>query len=313
MVLVACCAAVFWAALVFLPSWIERRTVERAIVRLKDYEHANGDAVSWSAVRDLLDIGPETVPHLIRALEHDDPVIAMGASITMGEMGSKAVPSLLSALEREGNPIAQSRAYDALCRLGPNDTEAVPKLIPALKHRAAFVRRRVAEVLGNIGNGALEAEPYLRELLKDEDRSVRGTAARSLVRICWGLSREELNRLSNEEVDALLRKEGNHAQGEELGSGKAPGKTKSNRLQGERTSSPPARLRLVPCSGIETVAAAFVASWRSRKFRRFRRLSGSASIPTPVMTTLRRTSLTTTRARTAAAGASFQTGTSHRQ
>src|SRR5262245_35913411 len=65
----------------------------------------------------------------------------------------------------------------ALVRIGP---PAVPALVTALKDPSPALRRDAAEILRDLGPKAKSAVGALSAALKDEQRAVRGLAARAL-------------------------------------------------------------------------------------------------------------------------------------
>jgi hypothetical protein len=74
----------------------------------------------------------------------------------------------------------QDAAEDALGRIG---APAVPALTDALRSTDPSVRRKAVEVLGRMGDEAIDAVPSLTALLDDPDPSVRKAAARTLGQI----------------------------------------------------------------------------------------------------------------------------------
>lgn len=90
----------------------------------------------------LARIGPETVPYLIRALQHRDPAV-------------------------------RQEAARVLARLGPAAEPALDELIAALSDPDEGVRRTAARALGQIGPSAKEAISPLMQLILDPDAPVR--------------------------------------------------------------------------------------------------------------------------------------------
>ncbi|MEX1094870.1 MAG: HEAT repeat domain-containing protein [Planctomycetales bacterium] len=67
--------------------------------------------------------------------------------------------------------------------LGEDGKVAVPVLIRQLRHDSAYVRQATAETMGQIGAGARDALPILRELRNDASRFVRWQAEDAILRI----------------------------------------------------------------------------------------------------------------------------------
>ena len=142
----------------------------------------------------------ETVPALIAALQDERENVRASAAYTLGEMGpvaaeavdglialltdeseevrrhatsalgmikvpvSKTVPALVEVLEDREDTDLGFFAAQALTRIGPDATEAVPALREALMSESAYVRGFSSEALGRIGTAeALQAlVPFLR-------------------------------------------------------------------------------------------------------------------------------------------------------
>ena len=152
-----------------------------------DYE------VRDQAAEVLMQLGPESVPHLVRALgRHENfwtryrnklpfmrfPYRNLAATrersaeqlAVIAPRDERALQALILAL-RDENPEVQR----ALRKIGP-----AQHLIMALKHRDARIRRGATEVLGDLGPRASESVPALVIALQDKEESVRVGAARSL-------------------------------------------------------------------------------------------------------------------------------------
>ena len=148
----------------------------------------------------LAAVGASAVPALITALEDERENVRASAAYALGEMGpvaAEAVDALIALLTDEseevrrhatsalgmikvppsktvralvevlGNPEDTDLAFfaaQALTRIGPDATEAVPALHEALMSESAYVRGFSSEALGRIGTAeALQAlVPFLR-------------------------------------------------------------------------------------------------------------------------------------------------------
>ena len=116
----------------------------------------------------LVAVGPEIVPRLIKALEHEDSQNYVCYMI--GELGPAAAPAtealakLLSAPKEE----TQTEAAFALAEIGPDAAAAVPALTKALESEGP-VRFAASYALGRIGKKAIKAKPALLAQLKSDD------------------------------------------------------------------------------------------------------------------------------------------------
>lgn len=152
------------------------------------------------AAHGLAAIGAKAVPALITALEDERENVRASAAYALGEMGpvaaeavdglvalltdaseevrrhatsalgmikvpvSKTVPALMHILENPEDTDLAFFAAQALTRIGPDATAAMPALAAALQSKSAYVRGFSAEALSRIGTTeALQAlVPFLR-------------------------------------------------------------------------------------------------------------------------------------------------------
>jgi HEAT repeat protein len=160
------------------------------------------------AARALGKVGPgarAAVPALTAVLGKDNYRVDPAVSEALGEIGPparKSVDKLASILKPESPDgrilLATVAAAEALWKVDRQAGKAVPALTRLLsvknvvdsqsmfacQYGAAKVRRRAAEVLGEIGPAARAAEPRLAELAKtDEFLTVREAARAALKRI----------------------------------------------------------------------------------------------------------------------------------
>jgi HEAT repeat protein len=135
---------------------------------------------------DLVRMGPSAVAPLIEVLSDRDESIRRRATEMVGELrDGRAVQPLMHLLHDDYYSIRREAAA-ALVKIGYQATEAV---IPALEDSDDDVRRRAADVLGEIGDGtALHA---LAGALHDENWHVRRAArdAEEMIRKRLGQSR----------------------------------------------------------------------------------------------------------------------------
>jgi HEAT repeat protein/lysophospholipase L1-like esterase len=140
------------------------------------------DSVRFRAGDAVLGLGPEPsmLPALRARLERPGDAgrgVAAEAVGRMGPAGSEAVPSLLLALEDKREEVRWRAAW-ALGRIGPGARSAVPALIRAMDDSA--IRWRVCDALNAIGPAAAPAVPRLIAALDDEAGNVRWRAVQAL-------------------------------------------------------------------------------------------------------------------------------------
>ena len=81
------------------------------------------------------------------------------------------------------NPKVRKKAADVLGNVGPADPAVVPALVAALKDADASVRDAAVLGLSKMGPAAAAAAPALQEACTDPDANVRGHAATALRRV----------------------------------------------------------------------------------------------------------------------------------
>ena len=126
--------------------------------------------VRAAAVYALGEMGPRAasaVDALIQVLADDSEDVRRHATSALGMIKvpvSKTVPALVRILEDPENTDLAFFAAQALTRIGPDATEAVPALQAALLSESAYVRGFASEALSRIGTpDALQAlVPFLR-------------------------------------------------------------------------------------------------------------------------------------------------------
>ena len=126
--------------------------------------------VRASAAYALSEMGPaaaEAVGGLIALLTDESEEVRRHATSALGmikEPVSKTVPALVRVLEDREDTDLAFFAAQALTRIGPDATEAIPALQEALMSESAYVRGYSSEALSRIGTAeALQAlVPFLR-------------------------------------------------------------------------------------------------------------------------------------------------------
>ena len=138
------------------------------------------------AAHGLAAIGASAVAELITALSDERENVRASAAYALGEMGpvaAEAVDELTSLLTDESEEVRR-HAISALGMIKEPVSKTVSALIKALENREdtdlAFF---AAQALSRIGPDATEAVPALREALMSESAYVRGFSAEALSRI----------------------------------------------------------------------------------------------------------------------------------
>ena len=152
----------------------------------------------------MVQIAPadEAISVLSEALDPDHPTVGAHAAWYLGKLGPQggaAVPMLLKALKDAGDPprgqAIEEYAQAILRSLWdiaagaalpkPTADEVVAVFSRSLDYPQSFIRKTVADALGDLGSRAAGVLPRLRALSEDAQapREVRQAAARAVERI----------------------------------------------------------------------------------------------------------------------------------
>ena len=110
-----------------------------------------------------------SVPHLVKALEHQDELLRLYSAEALASIGPAAAPAtgaLIDAL-RDSTASVRWAAAEALAAIGPAAQAGVPDLIAALRDEYLYVRICAAGALGSIGPKAQSAVDALNAAAKD--------------------------------------------------------------------------------------------------------------------------------------------------
>ncbi|MDE0688571.1 MAG: HEAT repeat domain-containing protein [Candidatus Poribacteria bacterium] len=140
--------------------------VSELITALQD-ERENVRASAAYALGEMGPVAAEAVDTLIALLRDESAEVRRHATSALGMIKvpvSKTVPALVEVLEDREDTDLAFFAAQALTRIGPDATEAIPALREALTSESAYVRGFSSEALGRIGTAeALQAlVPFLR-------------------------------------------------------------------------------------------------------------------------------------------------------
>src|SRR5216683_5462961 len=88
----------------------------------------------------------------------------------------RTVGQLLRQLREDEDPNSWDEAREALLKLGPEDMEAVPALLAALKDENWVVRYSAVQALGQIEPTTKQAEYAVAKVMEDKNREVSRAA-----------------------------------------------------------------------------------------------------------------------------------------
>ncbi len=120
---------------------------------------------------------PEQLAKLTQRLDDADPAVRFWAATGLGslpQVNPAAKDALVKRLE-DTKPFVQVAAANAMCRLGAIE-QALPTLINAMDSPNEWTRLQAINVLDRLDARAANAEPVLRQALKDSNRYVQRVA-----------------------------------------------------------------------------------------------------------------------------------------
>lgn len=176
--------------------------VDRVFVSFRKALHGIGPAAGAQIIKALelgrtvspdvyAAISADSVPVLVRAMEHRHPAVRLGLVQAMGEIGPRAgtaAPALVAALGAEDEQVRQAAAR-SLGLIDADASLAVPALLKVRRDASLWMRQAVVFSLGRFPSRAEEVIPVLIEATGDGDPLVRMEAAQSMWRYPQAVSR----------------------------------------------------------------------------------------------------------------------------
>src|SRR5579872_7065573 len=150
------------------------------------------------------------ITDLIEDLADPDRLVrssAVWSLIDCGEAGRPALPALKKLLEEESEVYIRLGASGAICRIAPDEADAVLPILLAGLHDNDFMNRDAAcKFVGEIGPRANAAIPSLLNLLDDETETVQCSASEAIGRISGDWSHAiEIGLTLVQSSDSLIR------------------------------------------------------------------------------------------------------------
>ena len=151
-----------------------------------------------------------SIPELIEDLTSTDRLVRNSAIWELrdcGQTAREAVPELLKLLGVETDSHIRLGAAGAICRIDPNEAEALLPILMAGLHDNDFMNRDTACMfVGGIGPKAHAAIPTLLNLLDDETETVRCSASEAVGRVSGNWSHAiEIGLTLIQNSDSLIR------------------------------------------------------------------------------------------------------------
>lgn len=157
-----------------------------AIPVLMEILHDEDEVVRSSAITALGMIGEKAtsaIPEITKKLQDSSIIVRRSAAEALGKIGTTSthdIPALIKSLKEKDNRI-QKAATESLIKIGK---QAIPDLVEMVSDSDYIIRRKIIEIIGEIGESAVSAIPRLIEVLKDENERVcKPYAARALGKI----------------------------------------------------------------------------------------------------------------------------------
>jgi HEAT repeat protein len=136
--------------------------------------YADDADICAQAAYSLGTLSPEaadTVPMLIRALWNNDPGVRWNAATALGKLGSKAaaaLPALERAADLDDYVDVRKAVLDAIDKIGPFVQDPLPVLIEMLRGDDRQLRGWAVREAGEMGPDAKDTVPALIEILESD-------------------------------------------------------------------------------------------------------------------------------------------------
>ena len=151
------------------------------------------EKIRWYAAEALADLGPESLPHLLKAMDDQDVGVRMMAIDSIPRLGfaaESAVPRIEKFLSENNVNIIKSStislAQIAMQSADPSTSLAMRTLLNSVKSENVDLRRAVVSAIEYLGDKIAGLDPILhtlKEASQDRDEEVRENAAWLLNRL----------------------------------------------------------------------------------------------------------------------------------
>lgn len=147
----------------------------------------------WYAAEALADLGPESLPYLLKAMDDQDAGVQMMAIDSLPRVGiaaETAVQKIAEFLDNSNANLAQASAVSlaqiAVNSADPGTSLAMKMLLNASKSKDAALRRAIVSAFESVGDKISKIAPAihaLKEATQDQDKEVRDNAVWLLNRL----------------------------------------------------------------------------------------------------------------------------------
>ncbi len=153
-----------------------KASTDVVVPRIKAAIEDNSTAVRLTGLQlvpALGEAGKTLVPSVMAALKDPDDTVRRAALNALDSNSGAAVPTLIEQLD---DSTLRPAVVDALIRIGPSSSDAVPKLVALLPKAPKSQRLQIFELLAKLGSGASAARPEISGSLNDQDAELRAAA-----------------------------------------------------------------------------------------------------------------------------------------
>lgn len=131
-------------------------------------------------------IGRQSVPELLKAVNHHDPSVRRRAIETLEKLGADAqdaVPVIARVFSTDDSVMVRTQIIRSLPKMGAPKEFMLQFLTEALADKEPAIRESAASALGDFKEGALSAASALSKASDDNDEEVRKSAQFAIKRI----------------------------------------------------------------------------------------------------------------------------------